>query len=172
MTAARPALSRRLRLMGAAISIGAATVLSSVPAFARGPDSIADTAENRGNTGGVSVVGTAGIVGVAFCLRQKRVDLIEFGWTLLLVLKNGLLSAIQSYAAKQACFFGKVGSQRGARVFDLNTIAFSFSQLISMSRLNELGCLSNAIFDPKMIRLLCHYSWKWSSRPGFRTLAK
>ncbi|MCC8939669.1 Do family serine endopeptidase [Bradyrhizobium sp. Arg68] len=45
MTAARPALSRRLRLMGAAISIGAATVLSSVPAFARGPEGIADTAE-------------------------------------------------------------------------------------------------------------------------------
>lgn len=45
MTAARPALSRRLRLMGAAISIGAASMLSSVPAFARGPEGIADTAE-------------------------------------------------------------------------------------------------------------------------------
>ncbi|KJC61198.1 serine protease [Bradyrhizobium sp. LTSPM299] len=45
MTAARPALSRRLRLMGAAISIGAASMLSSVPAFARGPDGIADVAE-------------------------------------------------------------------------------------------------------------------------------
>ncbi|QIG93698.1 MULTISPECIES: Do family serine endopeptidase [unclassified Bradyrhizobium] len=45
MTAARPALSRRLRMMGAAISIGAASMLSSVPAFARGPESIADTAE-------------------------------------------------------------------------------------------------------------------------------
>ena len=45
MTAARPALSRRLRLMGAAISIGAASMLSSVPASARGPEGIADTAE-------------------------------------------------------------------------------------------------------------------------------
>ncbi|QPF83215.1 Do family serine endopeptidase [Bradyrhizobium genosp. L] len=45
MTAARPALSRRLRLMGAAISIGAASMLSSVPAFARGPEGIADIAE-------------------------------------------------------------------------------------------------------------------------------
>ncbi|MDI4233869.1 Do family serine endopeptidase [Bradyrhizobium sp. 31Argb] len=46
MTGARPALSRRLRLMGAAIAIGAAGVLASVPAaFARGPDGIADVAE-------------------------------------------------------------------------------------------------------------------------------
>jgi serine protease Do len=46
MTGARPALSRRLRLMGAAIAIGAAGVLSSVPAaLARGPDGIADVAE-------------------------------------------------------------------------------------------------------------------------------
>ncbi|WP_426436126.1 Do family serine endopeptidase [Bradyrhizobium genosp. P] len=45
MTAARPALSRRLRLMGAAISIGAASMLSAVPAFARGPEGIADVAE-------------------------------------------------------------------------------------------------------------------------------
>ncbi|WGS01033.1 Do family serine endopeptidase [Bradyrhizobium sp. ISRA443] len=45
MTAATPALSRRLRLMGAAISIGAASMLSSVPAFARGPEGIADIAE-------------------------------------------------------------------------------------------------------------------------------
>ncbi|MGY2990604.1 MULTISPECIES: Do family serine endopeptidase [Bradyrhizobium] len=45
MTAARPALSRRFRMMGAAISIGAASMLSSVPAFARGPEGIADIAE-------------------------------------------------------------------------------------------------------------------------------
>ena len=45
MTAARPALSRRLRLTGAAISIGAACMLGSVPAFARGPEGIADVAE-------------------------------------------------------------------------------------------------------------------------------
>ena len=45
MTGARPALSRRLRMMGAAISLGAASVLASAPAFARGPDGIADIAE-------------------------------------------------------------------------------------------------------------------------------
>src|SRR5213595_4223220 len=45
MTGARPALSRRLRLMGAAVAIGAASVLASAPAFARGPDGIADIAE-------------------------------------------------------------------------------------------------------------------------------
>ena len=45
MTGARPALSRRLRVMGAAISISAAAVLASAPAFARGPDGIADVAE-------------------------------------------------------------------------------------------------------------------------------
>src|SRR3979490_2363661 len=45
MTGARPALSRRLRLFGAAMTIGAASVLASAPAFARGPDGIADTAE-------------------------------------------------------------------------------------------------------------------------------
>jgi serine protease Do len=46
MTGARPALSRRLRLMGAAIAIGAAGVLASPPAaFARGPEGIADIAE-------------------------------------------------------------------------------------------------------------------------------
>src|SRR3982751_4751207 len=45
MTGARPALSRRLRMMGAAISLGAAGVLASAPAFARGPDGIADIAE-------------------------------------------------------------------------------------------------------------------------------
>src|SRR5438552_8214008 len=45
MTGARPALSRRLRLMGAAVSLGAATMLASVPASARGPDGIADIAE-------------------------------------------------------------------------------------------------------------------------------
>src|SRR5438270_4222474 len=45
MTGARPALSRRLRMMGAAISLGAASVLASAPASARGPDGIADIAE-------------------------------------------------------------------------------------------------------------------------------
>jgi serine protease Do len=45
MTGARPALSRRLRMMGAAMSLGAAAVLASAPAFARGPDGIADIAE-------------------------------------------------------------------------------------------------------------------------------
>jgi serine protease Do len=45
MTGARPALSRRLRLMGAAVSLGAATMLAAGPAFARGPDGIADIAE-------------------------------------------------------------------------------------------------------------------------------
>jgi serine protease Do len=45
MTGARPALSRRLRLMGAAVSLGAATMLAAVPAYARGPDGIADIAE-------------------------------------------------------------------------------------------------------------------------------
>jgi serine protease Do len=45
MTGARPALSRRLRLMGVAISFSAASLLASVPASARGPDGIADIAE-------------------------------------------------------------------------------------------------------------------------------
>jgi serine protease Do len=45
MTGARPALSRRLRLMGIAISLSAASLLASVPASARGPDGIADIAE-------------------------------------------------------------------------------------------------------------------------------
>src|SRR5215216_7645159 len=45
MTGARPALSRRLRLFGAAMTIGAASVLATAPAFARGPDGIADIAE-------------------------------------------------------------------------------------------------------------------------------
>ncbi|CAN7410995.1 Do family serine endopeptidase [Bradyrhizobium sp. LjRoot220] len=45
MTGARPALSRRLRMMGAAISLGAAGALAAAPAFARGPDGIADIAE-------------------------------------------------------------------------------------------------------------------------------
>ena len=45
MTGARPALSRRLRLMGIAISLTAASLLASVPASARGPDGIADIAE-------------------------------------------------------------------------------------------------------------------------------
>lgn len=45
MTGARPALSRRLRLMGAAFTLGAVTMLSAAPASARGPDGIADVAE-------------------------------------------------------------------------------------------------------------------------------
>ena len=45
MTGARPALSRRLRLMGIAISLSAASLLATVPAEARGPDGIADIAE-------------------------------------------------------------------------------------------------------------------------------
>ena len=45
MTGARPALSRRLRLMGIAISFSAASLLASAPASARGPDGIADIAE-------------------------------------------------------------------------------------------------------------------------------
>src|SRR6201747_1291107 len=45
MTGARPALSHRLRLWAAAICLGAATALIAVPAFARGPDGIADVAE-------------------------------------------------------------------------------------------------------------------------------
>ena len=40
-----PALSRRLRLIGIAISLSAASLLTSVPASARGPDGIADIAE-------------------------------------------------------------------------------------------------------------------------------
>jgi len=45
MTAATSALSHRLRPILAAISIGAATALVSQPAFARGPEGIADVAE-------------------------------------------------------------------------------------------------------------------------------
>jgi serine protease Do len=45
MIGARPALSRRLRLAAAAMTIGAASVLATAPAFARGPDGIADIAE-------------------------------------------------------------------------------------------------------------------------------
>ncbi|MCP4618774.1 MAG: Do family serine endopeptidase [Bradyrhizobium sp.] len=44
MTGARP-LNRRLRHLAAAMTIGAASVLASAPAFARGPDGIADIAE-------------------------------------------------------------------------------------------------------------------------------
>ena len=44
MTAAIPALSHRLRPLAAAICLGAASMLSA-PAFARGPDGIADIAE-------------------------------------------------------------------------------------------------------------------------------
>jgi serine protease Do len=45
MTGARPALSRRLRHLAAAMTIGAASVMASASAFARGPDGIADIAE-------------------------------------------------------------------------------------------------------------------------------
>jgi serine protease Do len=45
MTGARPALSRRLRHLAAAMTIGAAGVMASAPALARGPDGIADIAE-------------------------------------------------------------------------------------------------------------------------------
>ncbi len=45
MTGARPALSRRLRLMGLAITLGTASMLASAPVSARGPDGIADIAE-------------------------------------------------------------------------------------------------------------------------------
>src|SRR3954449_4298322 len=44
MTGAREALSRRLRHLAAAATIGAASLMSA-PAFARGPDGIADIAE-------------------------------------------------------------------------------------------------------------------------------
>src|SRR4051812_4055792 len=44
MTGAREALSRRLRHLAAAATIGAAS-LGTAPAFARGPDGIADIAE-------------------------------------------------------------------------------------------------------------------------------
>ncbi len=45
MTGARPALSRRLRLMGIAIPLTVASLLAAAPASARGPDGIADIAE-------------------------------------------------------------------------------------------------------------------------------
>jgi serine protease Do len=45
MTGARPALSRRLRHLAAAMTIGAASIMASAPALARGPDGIADIAE-------------------------------------------------------------------------------------------------------------------------------
>src|SRR5262249_59825034 len=45
MTAATTALSRRLRPVLAAMRLGAAGALISVPAFARGPEGIADVAE-------------------------------------------------------------------------------------------------------------------------------
>jgi serine protease Do len=45
MTGAIPALSHRLRPILAAICLGAASVLMSAPALARGPDGIADVAE-------------------------------------------------------------------------------------------------------------------------------
>jgi serine protease Do len=45
MTGARPALSRRLRHLAAAMTIGVAGVMASAPALARGPDGIADIAE-------------------------------------------------------------------------------------------------------------------------------
>src|ERR1043166_2983145 len=45
MTGALPALSRRQRHFAGAMTIGAASVVASAPAFARGPDGIADVAE-------------------------------------------------------------------------------------------------------------------------------
>ena len=45
MTGARPALTRRLRLMGIAIAFSAASMLATAPVSARGPDGIADIAE-------------------------------------------------------------------------------------------------------------------------------
>ena len=45
MTGARPTMTRRLRLMGIAISLSAASLLAPVSASARGPDGIADIAE-------------------------------------------------------------------------------------------------------------------------------
>src|ERR1700733_16059460 len=45
MTGAIPALSSRLRPWVAAICLGAISVVMSPPAFARGPDGIADVAE-------------------------------------------------------------------------------------------------------------------------------
>src|SRR6202158_1584312 len=45
MTGAIPALSHRLRPVMATICLGAAAVLMSAPALARGPDGIADVAE-------------------------------------------------------------------------------------------------------------------------------
>src|ERR1700748_1672554 len=45
MTAATSALSYRLRPLLAAICLGAAGALSSAPAFARGPEGVADVAE-------------------------------------------------------------------------------------------------------------------------------
>ncbi len=45
MTGAIPALSHRLRPVLTAICLGAASVLTSAPALARGPDGIADVAE-------------------------------------------------------------------------------------------------------------------------------
>lgn len=45
MTRARPAFSRRLSLFGAAMTIGAVSMFATAPAFARGPDGIADIAE-------------------------------------------------------------------------------------------------------------------------------
>src|SRR5271157_3556138 len=45
MTAATTALSHRLRPLLAAVCLGAAAVLTSQPAFARGPEGIADVAE-------------------------------------------------------------------------------------------------------------------------------
>ena len=45
MTGAIPALSHRLRPLLAAICLGAASVVISAPALARGPEGIADVAE-------------------------------------------------------------------------------------------------------------------------------
>src|SRR5438045_6448969 len=47
MTAAIPGLSHRLRPVLAMICLAAASVLTPAPALARGPDGIADVAEQR-----------------------------------------------------------------------------------------------------------------------------
>ena len=47
MTGARPALSRRLRLMGAAISLGAASVLGVGAGFARAARTASPTSPRR-----------------------------------------------------------------------------------------------------------------------------
>jgi hypothetical protein len=50
MTGAREAMTRRLRHLAAAATIGAASMMSA-PAFARGPDGIADNPLNFAQQG-------------------------------------------------------------------------------------------------------------------------